>query len=598
MRISEDRNTRELMAAAMGRVPCDMAVKNIQFVNVFTGEVYPAVVYIHQGIIVHVEDEEPEKEPENVRQVLDGEGRYMLPGLIDAHIHIESSLMTPGRFASVVIPRGVTTVITDPHEIGNVYGEEGVRYMHDAGLDLPMHMFIDIPSCVPSVPGVESSGAVFDASVVDSLAALPHVIGLAEVMDFIGVVNGNERIMSMIEAARRNGLYLQGHLPAGKGRMISAYCIGGPHTCHETSLPGEARAKLRAGMYVDARESSICRNMGTIWEDTKDMPWRDRLTLCTDDREADDILAGGQLDFVLRKAVSLGMPPVEAVRNATIHTAQAAGLEDLGALAPGYEADFLLADSLEDLSVHAVYVHGREVARDGAMLTPIQIEPCELESRNSVHAPELTVQDLRLKAPAGCGDTVMVNVLHYTGSTSYTTALPMRLQVRDGYVDIAEDDSLCYALVANRYGTGSYTLGIVQNFGLKEGADGSTISHDCHNLTLVFKDPESGAAVYSALQKVGGGICAARDGKVTALLPLPVAGLMSTEPAEETAKKATQMKEALRSLGLAFENPLLRIATLALPVVPEAKFSDLGLVDVQTQTMLPIFPDYPDAAGH
>ena len=249
----QPKDRRELLKAAMGKIPCDLAVTNVRYVNLFTGEVYPATVFVHQGFVVHVEVKEPDKELSLAKQVIDGENHFLIPGLIDAHVHIESSMLTPRNFARAVLPRGTTTVVTDPHEITNVFGEEAVRYMHDAGYDLPMTQYIDIPSCVPSVPGLEKAGAVIDAQAVDRLAKLPHVIGLAEVMDFIGVVEGEDRMMDIIEVAEKNGLYIQGHLPGATGRMVSAYLIGGPTTCHETRETWEAVEKLRAGIHVDAR---------------------------------------------------------------------------------------------------------------------------------------------------------------------------------------------------------------------------------------------------------------------------------------------------------------------------------------------------------
>ncbi len=587
----QPRDKRELMAAALGRIDCDLAIRNVRYVNLFTGEIYPATVYIHGGFVAHVEPCAPETLPERSKEVVDGGGRYLVPGLIDAHVHIESSLMTPRAFAAAVIPHGVSCVITDPHEIGNVLGERAVRYMHDAGQGLPMHQFINIPSCVPSVPGLEEAGACFDADTIRRLAKLPGVVGLAEVMDFVGVVNGEDRMMEIIEAAEENGLYLQGHLPAGFGRMVSAYRIGGPISCHETGRPGEALDKLRAGMYVDARESSMCYNLPAIWDSVKDLPWRGRLSMCTDDREADDILENGQMDLVLRNIISLGMDPVEAIRSATLIPAQEAGLENLGAVAPGYQANLLLVDDLRDFSIHSVWFDGREVAREGRLLAEIPEMSFDIERINTVNVPQLGLEDFLLRAPKGSGDRVRVNVLTYSGQTSLTRIVTEELPVKDGVVDISGDPELCYAMVVNRYGSGRRTFGLVRGFGLTHGADGSTVSHDCHNLTLVFRDPASALAVYRQLKAVGGGICAAEKGEVTCTLALPVGGLMSSAPARETARAATAMKQALRELGLDMVNPLLRIATLALPVVPEAKFSDLGLVEVLSKKLLPIFPE-------
>lgn len=587
----QPKDKRALLAAALGKTGCDLAVKNAQYVNLFTGEIYPATVFVHQGFVVHVENKNLEEGLEKAARVVDAGGRYIVPGLIDAHIHIESSMLTPPNFAAAVVPRGVTTVITDPHEIGNVLGEEAVVYMHEAGSGLPMHQFINIPSCVPSVPGLEEGGATFDAAVIDRLAKLENVIGLAEVMDFIGVVNGEDRMMDIIETAEKNGLYLQGHLPGGFGRLVSAYYIGGPATCHETTQPGEALDKLRAGMYVDARDSSIAKNVATIWADVKDLPWRDRLCLCTDDREADDILDAGQLDDVLRHIIQLGMDPLEALRAATVHTAQAAHLENMGAVAPGYTADFLLLDDLATFKVDTVFFAGNEVAKGGKLLAEIPQRSFAIEQKNTMNVPKLSQDDFKLRAPAGCGDSVQVNVLTYASDTlSTTTCVTETVPVKDGFVDISADPDLFYAMIINRYGTGNYAFGLVRGFGAKRGADGSTVSHDCHNLSIVFKDAASGYAVYHELVGCGGGFAAAIDGKIIATLPLAVGGLMSAVGCEETAARSLAMKKALHEIGLPMENPLLRIATLALPVIPEAKFSDLGLVDVMNKKLLPIFP--------
>lgn len=583
---------RVLLAAAMGKIPCDLAVTNTQYVNLFTGEIYPATVFVHDGFVVHVEYENLSDGLENAKNIVDAQGRYIVPALIDAHIHIESSMLTPRNFAAAVIPHGVLTVVTDPHEIGNVYGEEAVRYMHDAGCDLPMHQFIDIPSCVPAVPGLEQAGASFDAQIIDRLAKLPNVIGLAEVMDFIGVVDGDERMMSILDAAERNGLYLQGHMPRGKGRVLSAYLVGGPTTCHETTLPGEALAKLRAGMYVDARSSSIAKNVKTIWEDVKNLSCKDRLCLCTDDREADDILDVGQLDDVVREIIKLGMDPIEALRCATLHTAQAAHLENIGAVAPGFTADFMLVDDLSELSISSVWFGGEKVAENGELTVAIEPKQFEIESRNSMKVPALTINDFFLKAPTA-GDSVKVNVLTYPALySSATTCVTETLPVKDGFVDISGDDELFFAMIINRYGKADRSFGVVRGFGAKCGADGSTVSHDSHNLCIVFKDAVSGFAVYQELVACGGGMCCAVDGKVLCTLPLSVGGLMSNEDCHVVAQQSLAMKKALREeLGMPQPNPLLRVVTLALPVIPETKFSDLGLIDVLSQSFIPVFPE-------
>ena len=578
-----------LLDAAMDQIPCDLCVTHVRYVNVLTGEIYPASVYVLDGFVLFVDKDDAQPARHAPLQTVDGEGRYLIPGLIDSHVHIESSMLTPRHFAEVVLPRGVTSIIHDPHELANVYGEEGVRYMHDAAVDLPQRQFCDIPSCVPPVPGLESSGATIDADSVYRLAELPNVIGLGEVMDYVGVIGHSERMKSMIQAARDCGLYIQGHLPVGDPRQTAAYLIGGPRTCHESSEPGDALTKLRAGMVVDSRESSMAKNLSTIWNDIKDLPLRARVTLCTDDREVGDLLEHGQLDAVLRKAIELGVDPVEAIRAATLHPAQAANLENLGTVSPGCAADFLLVSDLESFSVHQVYTRGRLVAEDGRLTESIPQRTWPIETRNSMNLQKLSLEDFMLWAPDSPEEEVFVNVMTYENEMSLLTSLTQeRLPVQDGVVDIEDRPDLCYVAVFNRYGTGEVSLGLVRNFGLLEGADASTVSHDCHNLCIVYRDPAAALACAIALKKTGGGMAAGQDGELIELLPLPLGGLMSLEPAVQTAAAVGNMKAALRRLGLKQENPLLRIATLALIVIPDVKFSDKGLVDVKRQELVPI----------
>jgi len=442
------------------------------------------------------------------------------------------------------------------------------------------------------VPGLENAGAVIDAAAVDRLAKLPNVIGLAEVMDFIGVVEGDDRMVDIIEAAEKNGLYIQGHMPGVENRrMFSAYLIGGPICCHETRDTWEAVAKLRAGIHVDARESSITKNMADIMAGVRDHTFHDHLCFCTDDRESDDILYVGHMDEVVRQAVKNGMDGINAVKCATLNTAREIHMDNLGAVAPGYAADMLLVDNLSDFNVKSVFYMGQLVAKDGRLIADIQDKPAEIENRYSMNVPKLALEAFRLKAPEGCGDKVKVNVLtYYSEELAITRAVTEEIPVKNGFVDISSDPGLCYAMIINRYGTGGRAFGLVRNFGLKKGADGSTVSHDCHNLCIVFKDAESGYAVYKALVECGGGMACADGNEITGLLRLQVGGLMSTLRPEQMAEQSDAMKKALNALGLPQKNPLLRIATMALPVIPEAKFSDLGLVDVMAKKLIPIFP--------
>ncbi len=584
---------REMLQAALGEIKSDLAVKNTQYFNLFTGEEYPATVFIHKGFVVHVEADDLEAGLDNVVEVVDAKGATIIPGLIDAHMHVESTMLTPRHLAEAVVPTGTTTVVTDPHEVANVAGEEAVAYMHDAGLDLPMRQYINIPSCVPAVPGLEQAGAAFDYTVVDRLAKLENVIGLAEVMDFKGVQHGSDRMMDMIEAAERNNLYIQGHIVNQSGRELSAYAVGGPTTDHESRAPGEALNKLRIGMYVDGRESSMAHNIQTIWQDVKDLPWRTRLSICTDDVESSDILKNGHVNNVLRILVQEGMSPIEAVRAATLHPAEEIGINNLGAIAPGYVADFLLIRDFETFEPEKVFFGGKLVAENGKMTVEIEPRSFDIETTNTVNVLPLDLSDFSMPAPNGQqSGTVKVNVpTYYELNASLTHLQVEELPVKDGLIDISHDPELAYVLTVNRYGKANKTIGLVRNFGGVEGAVGSTIAHDHHNMMIVYRYPEAGERVYKALTECGGGISCSGKDELLYTLELPVFGLMSATDCFDTAERAEKMKDVLRSIGLDTINPLLRIVTLGLTVIPEYKYSDLGLVDVMNTKLIPIFPE-------
>ena len=586
------KNKKALLKAALGEIESYLLIKNVQLVNVITGEIYPANVFVYDGMIAHVEYRDLSLDTDRAKEVIDAQGKYLIPGFIDAHEHIESSMMTPRNFARCVIPHGTTTVVTDPHEIANVCGMEGVRYMHEASEGLPMRQLIDIPSCVPSVPGLEHAGAVFTAKEVEELSHLDRAIGLAEVMDFLAVIHGEDRMMDILDVMDRQGRYLQGHAPYLSGRMLSAYLCGGPSTCHETRDSSEALEKLRNGMYVDARDSSITKNVKAIWEGVKDVRFFDRLCFCTDDREADDILHNGHMNDVTRAAISYGMDPVAAIKSTTYNTAQEIHIENLGAIAPGYAADMLLVEDLRELKPSHVFFGGKLVAKDGELLESIEEKSYPLEQENTMFVRELSADDFRIKAPVENG-TVQVNCMVYKDLLLSSTLLEtIQLPVKDGAV-LLDDPDLKYVAVVNRHqGHDTIGLGIVKGFGTNCGALASTVSHDCHNLTVVYDTPENALAAAQALVSCGGGMSAVKDQKLLHVLELPLAGLMSLKPAGELAEDSRKMKQANYELGLTgMENPLLRIVTLALPVIPNVKMSDLGMIDVNRKEIIPTFAE-------
>ncbi|MDD6466591.1 MAG: adenine deaminase [Erysipelotrichaceae bacterium] len=587
----QPKNKKMLLQAALGTIPSDMVLTNGKVVNVFTGEVLNADVYIYDGFISHVEYDQVGKDLK-ANKIVDVKGQYVIPGLIDAHVHIESSMMTPRNFAKAVIPHGTTTVITDPHEIANVWGVEGVRYMHEDSENLPMRQLIDIPSCVPAVPGKENAGADFLAKEIAELAGLERVIGLAEVMDFLAVIYGEDRMMEILKVAEDHGLYLQGHAPFVTGRMLSAYLCGGPRTDHESRDTKETETKYRYGMNIDMRDSSLCKNVPEIMAAMKNYRYYDTLCLCTDDRESDDLLNEGHINEVIRVAIKNGMDPIDAIKCSTINTAREIRMDHLGAIAPGYVADIVVLDDLTEMKPSQVYYGGQLVAEDGHLVVEIEELVLPLETRNSIHVKELTVDDFRLQAPIDSG-MVKVNVMCFDDLySSATKVMVEELPVKDGYLDLSNDSDLKFVAVVNRYDKDNIALHVVRGFGSDHGAVASTVSHDSHNLTVVYDTAVNALVAANRLKEVGGGMCAVEDGQILHTLELPIGGLLSPKPVEELSKDAACMKEANRKLGLReMENPMMRIVTLALPVIPEAKMSDLGLINVFTKEMIPLYVD-------
>lgn len=590
---SKDR--RNLVEAALGKRACDLVIINTQIVNVFTGEIYKGDVGIYDGFIAHIQSD-PDKRNQYEKRLIgnnycDAKGRFLIPGFIDAHAHIESTMMTPRNLAQAVIPYGTTTMVTDPHEIANVCGIEGVIYMHECSSNLPMRQLILVPSCVPALPGLENSGAEFSENEIKSLLNFDRVIGLAEVMDFMGVINNDARMVSVINAVDKRNLFIEGHAPNLSGRELSAYLCAGPNSDHESTTSYEAREKIRAGMFVDARESSISKNIEAILSGVKEFRYYDNLTLCTDDREPEDIILNGHMNDVVRKAIKSGMHPIDAIRSATINVAREIGAKDLGAIAPGYIADMVLVDNLEDLIPYAVFFEGKLAAKDGKIFKEIENMRFDLEERNTVYVDELKIDDFVIKAPFQ-KDKINTRIIKYLDFNSADTEFVFEeLPIINGALDISNDKDLKYVVVINRHqGHNNISYGIVRNFGTSYGAVASTVSHDCHNLIIVYDTPENG---YTAAIKVienRGGLSCASEGVVKESLALPIAGLMSTKTCDDLAEESTKMKNALKNLGLTeSENPLLRIATLALPVIPKAKMSDLGIVDVLEQKIVPLF---------
>lgn len=592
--ISKDER-KKIIDAAIGRIPFDLVIKNSKLVNVFTGEIYEAEIGIKSGYISHIKanpDEIIENNEDEMKgkEYYDAKGSYIIPGLIDSHIHIESTMLTPKRFSEIVVPKGTTTVIADPHEIANVYGIAGVEYMHNSSEHLPLRCLFLAPPCIPAVPNIENAGAEFHEKEIEEMMKLKRVIGIAEVMDYIGVINNDERIVEILDYANEKNLYITGHSPELSGRELSAYLCSGAKTDHEIRKEVEAREKYRNGMYVDTREGSISKNIKNIYKGVKDFKYLEKITLCSDDLEVETILKEGHMNNIVKKAIKYGMSPIDAIRSATINTAKEIGINRIGAIAPGYVGDLLIVDSLEEVDPRAVFYQGNLIAENGKLLKKIEEKKLDIEKINSINIKNLKEEDLLIKTPIKNG-TLQVKTIEYKTKASAMTILGKEyLEVKEGKLNIEKEKDLMYCAVINRYGKENISVGLVKNFGNLKGAIASSVSHDCHNITVVYDNPKNALIAIEELKKKGGGMSIAWNEKIECILPLPVAGLMSNVSGEILAENVNMMKGKLREFGLIeMENPLLRITTLALPVIPDVKMTDMGLVDVKSQKFISIF---------
>ncbi|MGL5972199.1 MAG: adenine deaminase [Oscillospiraceae bacterium] len=585
----ECKNLETLLQVAQGNKKADLAITNCNMVNVITGSIDKVIVYVSCGFIAHVEFDNLNEEI-NSEKIYDAKGQYLVPGLMDPHVHIESSMMTPRNFAKAVLNHGTTTVITDPHEIGNVFGVPGVQYMHDSALDLPMRQYVNAPSCIPSVPNLECSGAEIFAEDIKKLSQLENIIGLGEVMSYIDVIAYDKKMHDILKEAKKQNLYLQGHAPFLTGRKLSAYLCAGPNTCHETRESFEAMDKFRRGMFIDARESSISKNIKDILDGIRHYRYFDHLCLCTDDRESDDILKKGHINDVVRVAIRHGMHPIDAIRSVTYNVAREINISNIGAIAPGFVADMVIIDNLADINAKAVFHNGNLVSENGKLTVEIKDKSFEIENINSINIGEITESDLKIKAPIENGE-ITINCMTYRDLlTSFTTYKKATVNVKNGFIDLSNQENLNFVVVINRYGKNNIALSVVENFGINKGCVASTVSHDSHNLTIVFKDINDALIAINKLKNVGGGMVSILDGKILHTLQLKVGGIISTKTAEELRDDVEKMKEANISLGLVeIKNPLLRIVTLALPVIPNVKMSDIGMIDVNKKTFINLF---------
>ena len=554
-----------LISVAKGELPADLILANARVVNVFTGEIEPGNVAICGDRIAGVGDYHQAK------QVLDLRGRYLAPGLINGHTHIESSMLDIGQYARAVVPRGTLAVVTDLHEVANVCGLEGMRYVLRSARRLPLELFLMAPSCVPATH-LETSGASLEPQALRQVLRWRGCIGLGEVMNFPGVLSANESILSKINLAR--GKVVDGHAPGVTGKNLSAYIAAGIYSDHESVSLDEARDKLRQGMYVMIREGSSEKNLDALLPLVTDKTYK-RCLFVVDDRSCVDLLRDGDIDAVVRKAIRSGLDPVRAIQMATINAAEYFRLDKLGAIAPGYIANLIVIDDLSSLSIDMVFYHGHLVARQGTPLFSLQESGAGGLTR-TVNIKPFNIEALRLLVS---GETEPV--IELVPGQIITKKRMERVKASDGVIvpDISRD-ILKLVVVERHKATGNIGLGLVTGFSLKRGALASSIAHDSHNIIAVGTNDKDIFTAIKEIERLQGGLVIAAEGKVLASLALPIAGLLSDEPLETVVSELEKLEQLAKNLGTMLPSPFATLSFLALPVIPELRLTDLGLVDV------------------
>lgn len=584
------------VAMVMGREVCDLVLENVQVVDVFGREVLPdRVVLVGDGVVLAVL-KSSEVQEIRARERVDCQGKFLAPGLMDAHVHIESSLLTPPSFAKAVLPCGTTRVVADPHEIANVCGAAGIRYMLEASRDLPVRVHVALPSCVPCTP-FEDAGAVLDASSLEEFWTEERVCSLGEVMNYPGLLQGDEDLLAKIAAARTAGRMVDGHCPGLAGRELQAYWSAGVGNDHEELDPELVREHVRAGAYVFVREGSAAKSLSSVLPAVTAQNAH-RFCVCTDDLHAEDILKRGHINAILARAVSLGLDAPTAVSMATINTALCFGFANCGAVAPGYEADLVLFEDLVSFRPAKVWCQGRLAAENGRVLArsgqPTRSRRVFEAVTNTVHVGKLDVACLKLHVPSG--KARVIGLLPHNLCT-VAKILPVEVD-EEGLFGAGKNPGLCKIAVFERHrALGLVGLGILEGYAkqgrLLGGALATSISHDSHNIVAAGSSDEDILLAVQTVAEGGGGIAIVRDGKCGAFLPLPVAGLMSEAGARDVARDFGAIEEAARAFAVSSDiDPVMTLSFMALCVIPEIRVHTRGLFDVTTFSFVPV-----DAGG-
>ena len=556
---------QRIIAAAAGREPADLVLKNATFVNVFSNELSTMDIAVAEGLIVGMGSYQGRSE-------VDCTGKIVLPGFLDAHIHLESSLVSPTEFVKAVLPHGTTTVVTDPHEIANVMGTDGIEYMLQATEDLPVDVRFMLPSCVPATP-LDESGAILDYRAIDSFYDHPRVQGLAEMMNFVGAINGDEQTVEKIVAAQAHHKKIDGHAPDLQGNDLNAYIAAGVYSDHECHDVKDAIAKLERGQFIMIREGTAARNLEAL------MPlltgkYADRCMFCTDDKHPNDLLEKGHIDYIVKKAISLGADPITAVKVACHNAARYFLLNNRGGISPGYLADFVIIDNFQDFNIEQVYKKGVLMVDHGEIqdFPSPEIEPYLVErAHKTFHVAALTAEDFAEKRPRGIIGMVDGEI------TTVDAGYSDRIDV--------EYDVLKIAVVERHKNTHHIGIGYIQGYGLKSGAVATSISHDSHNIIVVGTNEADMAAAANRVVELNGGIVVWDQGKPVAEVPLAIAGIMSDESLTSVNEKLEFAKAKAHELGVnPGIDPFMTLSFMALPVIPSLRITTRGVFDVTTQS--------------
>ena len=574
--------TRTLVDTAMGREPADLVIRGGSLVNVHTAEILDDVdVAIRAGRVALVGQGEHTIGEET--EIVDATGYHLLPGLIEGHVHIESSMITPTQFARAVIPHGTTAVFIDNHEVANVLGVDGIRLMMEESQGLPLKIYLAMPSCVPALPGMEDAGATIGPADIEKAMDWDQVAGLGEMMNMPGVLSADETVHAILRATLKAGKVITGHYSVPETeRGLQGFIASGISSCHESTRKEDALAKLRLGMHVMLREGSAWHDLKeTIRAITETGVDSRHAMMITDDTHPDTLVNVGHMNHVVRRAIEEGLDPVQAVQMSTINVAEYFHLgHDLGSISPGKCADIIFVADLAEMRVQKVLVDGILVAEGGSMLVDLPHFDYPPAARESVRLPRpLVAEDFQVRAPDGA-ESVTLHVIEVSEGQVVTKHLQMERPVERGLVNASVAEDLAkIASVERHRATGQTSLGFVKGFGFQAGAVASTVAHDSHNLLIVGTNDSDMAFAGNTLAKGGGGMVAVRDEKVLALVPLPVAGLMSEEPVEVVNDQVKGLAKAWKDLGCDLESPFMTMSILALPVIPELRITNRGLVD-------------------